>query len=263
MDTQTFIGALAGYLLMMTAFCGEPRPDRHLPCRTLRHEGSIFRPFDQLYALRRAGERTDADYHDLALVATGAGSSVAWYMIGTAALSGVALLALRKACRGRASRPLGAYFRVNHKDPSECTRRLTSFGSIGSSGALQASLPNPHRIVQIRLYCRGQGTISAGCNLGNPFDQQREHEMADLVVKLSRDLSHSVLTSGSIKDGDIAHTLQSFDARLAMPTDAAGESAQFFRVDGVEPEKIEQLRQKLEGLNGIEAAYIKPSDALP
>ncbi|MBY3513364.1 MULTISPECIES: hypothetical protein [Rhizobium] len=87
--------------------------------------------------------------------------------------------------------------------------------------------------------------------------------MADLVVKLSRDLSHSVITSGSIKDGEIAHTLQSFDARLAMPTDAAGESAQFFRVDGVEPEKIEQLRQKLEGLNGIEAAYIKPSDALP
>ncbi|MEH7906232.1 hypothetical protein V7798_00825 [Rhizobium laguerreae] len=87
--------------------------------------------------------------------------------------------------------------------------------------------------------------------------------MADLVVKLSRDLAQSMLTSGSIKDGDITHTLQSFDARLAMPTDAVGESAQFFRVDGVEPEKIERLRQKLEGLNGIEAAFIKPSDALP
>jgi hypothetical protein len=72
-----------------------------------------------------------------------------------------------------------------------------------------------------------------------------------------------MLTSGSIKDDAITHTLHSFDAQLAMPTDAAGESAQFFRVDGVEPEKIEQLRQKLEGLNGIEAAYIKPSDALP
>ncbi|TBF24868.1 MULTISPECIES: hypothetical protein [Rhizobium] len=87
--------------------------------------------------------------------------------------------------------------------------------------------------------------------------------MAELVVKLSRDMAHSMLTSGSIKDGDITQTLQLFDARLAMPTDAAGESAQFFRVDGVEPGKIEQLRRKLEGLNGIEAAYIKPSDALP
>jgi hypothetical protein len=128
---------------------------------------------------------------------------------------------------------------------------------------LRASFPNPHLIVQIRLYCCGLGAISGGCDLGNPFNQQREHEMADLVVKLSRDLAHSMLTLGSIKDGEITHTLQSFDARLAMPTDAAGESAQFFLVDGVEPEKIEQLRQTLEGLNGIEAAYIKPSDALP
>jgi metabolite-proton symporter len=99
MDTATFAGALAGYLLMMTAFAAN-----YGPIATFLAElfGTKVRYSGLSIAYMLSGVLGSALTPIITtwlLSATGTGSSVAWYMIGTALLSAVALLALTETVK--------------------------------------------------------------------------------------------------------------------------------------------------------------------
>jgi hypothetical protein len=94
-------------------------------------------------------------------------------------------------------------------------------------------------------------------------DQQEEYSMADLIIKLNSETADAVVTSGGSQPKVIAGILHDFDARLVAPALSAGEARLYFRVDGVKPDRIEDLRDRLAPLEGVEASYIKPSDELP
>ncbi|WP_139108488.1 MULTISPECIES: hypothetical protein [unclassified Ensifer] len=105
--------------------------------------------------------------------------------------------------------------------------------------------------------CRNEATYTA------LNDQQEEYSMADLIIKLNREAADAMVTSGGSQPKVIAGILHDFDARLVAPAQDAGEARLYFRVDGVRPERIEDLRNRLAPLEGVEASYIKPSDELP
>lgn len=87
--------------------------------------------------------------------------------------------------------------------------------------------------------------------------------MIEIVIKISQDLAKALSSSSGDSDRQLLKLVESSGATLSVPTGSVGESAQYFRVVGVAPEKGESLRRDLERLDGVEAAYIKPSDALP
>jgi metabolite-proton symporter len=99
MDTATFAGALAGYLLMMTAFAAN-----YGPIATFLAElfGTKVRYSGLSIAYMLSGVLGSALTPVITtwlLSATGSGASVAWYMIGSALLSAVALLALTETVK--------------------------------------------------------------------------------------------------------------------------------------------------------------------
>ncbi|EJK88076.1 nitrate/nitrite transporter [Rhizobium sp. AP16] len=99
MDTQTFIGALAGYLLMMTAFAANYGPIAtflaELFGTKVRYSGLSIS-----YMLSGVlGSALTPIITTWLLSATGSGASVAWYMIGSALLSAVALLLLSETIK--------------------------------------------------------------------------------------------------------------------------------------------------------------------
>jgi len=87
--------------------------------------------------------------------------------------------------------------------------------------------------------------------------------MTEIVVKLSNDLAQAMSSSSDDSDRQLLQLVDAYGAMLSAPTGSVGESAQYFRVEGVDPEKGESLRRDLERLDGVEAAYFKPSDELP
>jgi metabolite-proton symporter len=99
MDTKTFAGALLGYLLMMAAFAAN-----YGPIATFLAElfGTKVRYSGLSIAYMLAGVLGSAATPFVTtwlLAATGQGSSVAWYMIGTAILSAGALMLLVETVR--------------------------------------------------------------------------------------------------------------------------------------------------------------------
>ncbi|RVU19668.1 MFS transporter [Methylobacterium oryzihabitans] len=99
MDTRTFAGALLGYLLMMAAFAAN-----YGPIATFLAElfGTRVRYSGLSIAYMLAGVLGSAATPFVTtwlLATTGQGSSVAWYMIGTAILSAGALLLLVETVR--------------------------------------------------------------------------------------------------------------------------------------------------------------------
>ncbi len=94
MDTQVFGLALVGYLLMMTAFAANYGPIAtflaELFGTKVRYSGLSIS-----YMLSGVlGSAATPIVTTALLQATGTGSSVAWYMIGSAAISTIALLML-------------------------------------------------------------------------------------------------------------------------------------------------------------------------
>lgn len=102
MDTKTFIGALLGYLLMMTAFAANYGPIAtwlaELFGTKVRYSGLSI-----AYMLcGLLGSAATPTVTTWLLAKTGQGSSVAWYMIGSALLSAIALIVLAETVkRGR------------------------------------------------------------------------------------------------------------------------------------------------------------------
>lgn len=99
MDTKTFAGALAGYLLMMTAFAANYGPIAtflaELFGTKVRYSG-----LSVAYMLSGVlGSATTPIVTTWLLAMTGRGSSVAWFMIGTAILSVIALVLLAETVK--------------------------------------------------------------------------------------------------------------------------------------------------------------------
>ena len=99
MDTKSVVMVFCAYLLMMAAFCANYGPIAtflaELFGARVRYSGlSISYMLSGLLGSAATPAVTTA-----LLNATGSGSSVAWYMIGSAAVSGVALLLLRNSGR--------------------------------------------------------------------------------------------------------------------------------------------------------------------
>jgi len=99
MDTQTFAGALAGYLLMMAAFAANYGPIAtylaELFGTKVRYSGLSIS-----YMLSGVlGSATTPVITTWLLTATGKGSSVAWYMIGSALISAAALMVLTETAK--------------------------------------------------------------------------------------------------------------------------------------------------------------------
>lgn len=99
MDTKVFAGVLAGYMLMMTAFAANYGPIAtflaELFGTKVRYSG-----LSVAYMLSGVlGSATTPIVTTWLLAATGKGSSVAWFMIGTAVLSVVALLLLAETVK--------------------------------------------------------------------------------------------------------------------------------------------------------------------
>lgn len=87
--------------------------------------------------------------------------------------------------------------------------------------------------------------------------------MVELVVKLSQDLIANAKQGGSIASDALGNVLAEHGVTLIAPVEVAGEAAQYYRVEDVATEHIGALRDDLARLDGIEAAYVKPTDALP
>jgi hypothetical protein len=87
--------------------------------------------------------------------------------------------------------------------------------------------------------------------------------MAELMIKLSRNLADSRSSLSSDSSSLLDRLVDSYGATINGPTGAVGESSQYFRIVGVEAEQQEKLRRDLERLEGVEAAYLKPSDEMP
>jgi metabolite-proton symporter len=105
LDTKLFVGALCGYLLMMTAFAANYGPMAtflaELFGTKVRYSGlSVAYMLSGLL-----GSATTPVITTYLLSTTGKGSSVAWYMIGSALLSVLALLALVETMRNDMTTP--------------------------------------------------------------------------------------------------------------------------------------------------------------
>ena len=87
--------------------------------------------------------------------------------------------------------------------------------------------------------------------------------MPDLMIKLSSKLAQAAASTAHRPPAKLARTLAAFGATLGPPTGTIGEARQYFRVEGVQPRQLEALKQALERLDGVEAAYIKPTDEAP
>ena len=87
--------------------------------------------------------------------------------------------------------------------------------------------------------------------------------MSDLMVKLTPELSSKLMGGRSGETDEVSRIVDAFGATLVAPTAAVGESAQYFRVEGWTPADVDDLRDALERLDDVEAAYLKPSDDLP
>jgi MFS family permease len=115
MDTRSLAGVVFGYILLMTAFCAN-----YGPIATFLAElfGSRVRYSGLSVAYMLAGLLGSAITPVVTtalLNATGQGSSVAWFMIGSAAVSLVALLLLTETLRSNID--------AIHEAPSEAADR--------------------------------------------------------------------------------------------------------------------------------------------
>lgn len=87
--------------------------------------------------------------------------------------------------------------------------------------------------------------------------------MTELMVKLSRHHEHSAMEESPSKLTEIERTLIGFDAKLVAVAGPVGAPVEYYRVEGVQPGDLGDLRSLLERCEGVDAAYIKPSDAMP
>ena len=87
--------------------------------------------------------------------------------------------------------------------------------------------------------------------------------MADLMVKLIRFLDGEAPGESRGFALSLENLVRSYGATLHAPIPGLGEGDDYVQISGVPIENAEKLRGELERLQGVEAAYFKPSDELP
>jgi hypothetical protein len=87
--------------------------------------------------------------------------------------------------------------------------------------------------------------------------------MGDMIIKVSPELATALRAQDHRKAAELLRTLRAHGANLGRPTGTVGETRQYFSVIGVASERVQGLLEDLRRQPGVEAAYVKPSDALP
>ena len=88
-----------------------------------------------------------------------------------------------------------------------------------------------------------------------------------ITLQLDRDIAHELRHGQppSVHTREILSTIEALQLSLRPihPGTADSDMDRYFTVDLDDEASGEELRQRLEGCIGVEAAYIKPADELP
>lgn len=87
--------------------------------------------------------------------------------------------------------------------------------------------------------------------------------MPTLMIKVNEKEGLALRERSGRPVPEIVRVITEFGAALGQATGGTGESALYLEVNNVAPERLEDLRIALSKLSGVEAAYVKPDDALP
>ena len=87
--------------------------------------------------------------------------------------------------------------------------------------------------------------------------------MSELMIKLTHYQSNHESGRVGIISEAVRRLVHSYGAKLSEPISGPGSTEQYAQVYDVPAHLGEKLRQDLERLDDIEAAYFKPADELP
>lgn len=87
--------------------------------------------------------------------------------------------------------------------------------------------------------------------------------MPQLMIKVCASLAAQLSSSEEAAPGELVQLVERAGGKIGSPTGSSGEASQYFPIENVSSENVERLRSRLERLPGVEAAYLKPTDALP
>jgi hypothetical protein len=87
--------------------------------------------------------------------------------------------------------------------------------------------------------------------------------MPTLMIKVNEQTISALREREGRPVPEIVRVIEEFGATLGQATGDTGESALYLEVTDVSPGRLEDLRVALSKLPGVEAAYVKPDDALP
>lgn len=87
--------------------------------------------------------------------------------------------------------------------------------------------------------------------------------MPTLMIKVNEQTRVALRERTGRPVPDVVKVVAEFGAALGQATGETGESAYYLEVRDVPPGKLEDLRLALAQLPGVDAAYVKPDDALP
>jgi hypothetical protein len=87
----------------------------------------------------------------------------------------------------------------------------------------------------------------------------------ELVILLSDALSRSMRDASVTSSCPFREAAAEFfeQIRPVHPHDSGPDLARYYRVEIADPARAEAARQRLASVPGVEAAYLKPDDALP
>ena len=87
--------------------------------------------------------------------------------------------------------------------------------------------------------------------------------MTQLVVKLECDSTESPQEDGSRVADEIQKVLDRHAALIRQVPDGPARPGEYLYIETISGARVDALREELEGLPGVEAAYVKPMDELP
>jgi hypothetical protein len=87
--------------------------------------------------------------------------------------------------------------------------------------------------------------------------------MGNIVLKINPKLADRLADRSAPDVAELHKALAVSGATLGAPTGTVGESRQYFSVTGVEPQRVDEMLDRLRNVSGVEAAYVKPSDEPP
>ena len=87
--------------------------------------------------------------------------------------------------------------------------------------------------------------------------------MSSLVIKLARTEEADSAGNPGKEAREIERLLGKFGVVLDEAKKSALRNSDYLQIEGVTPERLDDLRNSLHRLPNVEAAYIKPADEIP